>query len=120
MGDFSAMVWAKDHAPTIVKSRMTGKPLDLPLKLDPGRSIKGSVLTTDGKPLAKTQVYLRGVGMIAPEEKPVIAETDENGKFTWSHAPSEATFRVEANNFTMTISPRDSEILLKIRPPLKL
>ncbi len=85
------------------------------LRLTPGRSIRGRVLGDNGQPVSGAKVTLSGWGGDSLPVQKLVAETDREGSFSWTNAPTEnVSIRITIDGYfdrMVTIAPKDSEPL---------
>ena len=97
------------------------KPVEI--QLEPARTISGKVVDPDGQPVRGAMLQLQSRRWPWPGASIVSMETDEEGKFSWSSAPSKAvTFRVLKPGFETVIrrlTPGSSDHLIKLTPAPK-
>ncbi|MCX5659418.1 MAG: redoxin domain-containing protein [Planctomycetota bacterium] len=87
-GDMAVLTFkAKGFAPTIEEFAMGREKRELAVRLKPAKTLEGTVVDVEGKPIAGARVYLdtwRGARTLN-----VGLESDAEGKFTYSSAPDD-------------------------------
>jgi hypothetical protein len=114
-GDFWALAVTEGYAPTLKKVRMIGKDVSMELPLEVGHRLSGQVLNQQGEPVAKAKISLQQMGRVEPGEVLVVAQTDEQGKFTWDHAPDTQPITLLVSDTPFTVAPTAKNVTLKTK-----
>ncbi len=118
----SLTVEAAGHAPETMSVRVHDGLPPIEFRLGPGRTIRGRVLDSQGRPLANAHVSAsrwRGLQNLDWRSR-----TDSDGRFTWDGAPSDrvvlAAFKEGFRTAELSIEPSDKEAVLRLTPTSRL
>lgn len=120
LGEMVITVQKDGYAPEIKVVQVTKNIGQLEFVLHPGKTIRGQVVTTDGKPLPDIMIEAdtwRGYRTIDWGSK-----TDAEGRFQWNSAPSEeVTFDLISREYTSVrrypMKPSDEKYVIVVKKP---
>ena len=124
-GEMVLTVEKEGYAPELRVIQVTENLGQIEFVLSPGKTIRGKVITIDGKPVPDTNIWAhawRGYNTIC-----WISKTDSEGHFQWDSAPSEEVLfdlysqeYMSISNYPMKVSPEEYVIAVREAPVVKI
>jgi hypothetical protein len=90
-GESQIVALAKNRPPLQHKFVLTDDQAPLALTPPAGRKLTGQIVDTSRKPVAGVPILFTGWQTLTLSENPVIATTDDDGRWTWENAPPDPT-----------------------------
>ena len=89
-GKVTVVVIPTVGAPAGGKAEVSSEGASCDLRVGPGRTIRGRLLTDDGEPVSGVQVSFSGWERASLPSARVVAKADADGSFSWTAAPVES------------------------------